>query len=746
MTHISYKKEKNIPKHKSRKNTKIKKRPPKTHMSRKRYITKVKSKKKNMCPISLKPFEKEYDKQLAKMSNNKKRTIETLKKYEFAKQLLSKFAPSSIRSNDNFYDYINYTWLKNVSLEKQQKYIVQVDSFRLTQDKVYRELDKIIVNYFKTHNNKLGKNLKNYYKSVIDMNPKSYSKQLAQEAVQLIDTFIHNDNPWGLLAYLNSDEMLCSSAPFVWSLAPDNKEPNIFRCYIEPMRFIILDLNVYYDDGTDVMYKQKYRNMYNNNVQNIFDTTLGKNDFNAKDCFETQVDIFIALGCMDVVKTPSENNYNKVYRKDANKYGFDWDEFSRQIGFKTPPDFFITSSLNYLKCGSELFLKNWNTPRWRTYWIYIMLKRLVRITKEWEHITFQFYGDFERGQDEINVSDAVSASLYMSLPFNSFLTEEYTNKYQDEQAMKYTQTLCEDLKIVFRRIIERNKWLQPSTKKYALKKLDNFHFVYGKHEKTLEDPDLTYTDITYDNLKMLMDWRHKQFIDLEGKKTFEIPMMDWTQYPVKMVGTQAYVVNASYTPSKNSIFLNLGYIQKPFIDLDERGIEYNLAHIGITIAHEMGHCFDDFGSTYGYDGKLHDWWTEKDKNHYKKIQKDVKKQYEEFAARDGIIFDAELTLGESLADIAALAICDEYLRDFQDKNKDLIPIRALSFEAFYTYFAFQQRQFVKKKSVSAQIKTNPHPLDKYRCNVPLSRSIIFRSLYDVKKDDGMYWHNTNTIW
>jgi predicted metalloendopeptidase len=63
--------------------------------------------------------------------------------------------------------------------------------------------------------------------------------------------------------------------------------------------------------------------------------------------------------------------------------------------------------------------------------------------------------------------------------------------------------------------------------------------------------------------------------------------MDWSQYPVKMTGTQAYIVNASYTPSKNSIYINLGYVQKPFVDLDERGIEYNLAHIGFTIGHEM---------------------------------------------------------------------------------------------------------------------------------------------------------------
>jgi predicted metalloendopeptidase len=86
------------------------------------------------------------------------------------------------------------------------------------------------------------------------------------------------------------------------------------------------------------------------------------------------------------------------------------------------------------------------------------------------------------------------------------------------------------------------------------------------------------------------------------------------------------------------------------------------------------------------------------------------------------------------------------LRDFQDKNNDIIPIRTYSFEAYYTYYAFQQRQLVKKKALKAQLKSNPHPLDKYRCNVPLSRSEIFRALFNVKKGDGMWWHNTDTIW
>jgi putative endopeptidase len=201
-----------------------------------------------------------------------------------------------------------------------------------------------------------------------------------------------------------------------------------------------------------------------------------------------------------------------------------------------------------------------------------------------------------------------------------------------------------------------------------------------------------------------------------------------------------------YAATENSITIPLAYLQKPFIDLEERGIEYNLTRIGFTIGHEMSHALDDWGSQYDYTGKLHNWWTEKDVKSFKKIQTDVVKQYEAFAAQDGIIFDAWPSIGEDLADISGLTICREYLRDFQLKNEDDLPIVKLSFEAFFVYFAIQQRQQISKKAILAQLKTNPHPLDKYRCNVPLSRLPTFRVIYDIKKGDKMWWPSTNRVW
>lgn len=705
---------------------------------------------KIVCPIGLKPIEKAFNKSEYMLDKVKKIVKNKIPRkqlhIDFVKQLLSKSAPNSIKPNNDFYDYINYQWLQNVTLDEQEKYIVQIDDFRLVQNKVYKELNEIILDYIKTNNNKLAKNLKNFYTSVIKMNPKPYSRKIAKGYETTINNLISENNPWKMLAYINSDEITANGAPFVWSLNPDEMNPKVFCSYINSHSFSILDINVYYDDGTNVKYKENYRKEFYKYCKKIFNTVLGTNNYNPKDVFDVEVEIFNSLGCIDITKK-AEKQYNKVYASEAlEKYGFDWKEFTKYLGYKSTPSFFVTSSLNYLKCGSDLLNKNWNTPKWKTYWLFILIRRIARFTKDWEKITYDFFGKFERGQEKINTSDAVSATLYMSIPFNTFLTNEYVKKYEKPEDIEFVRILCNDLKEVFNRILTTNMWLAPKTKEYALKKLKHFNFIIGQPENLRADPDLDYTNLLYDNMNKIMIWRHKKFVELDGKPIIDIPMMDWSQYPVKMVGTQAYIVNASYTPAKNSIYINLGYIQKPFVDLDERGIEYNLAHLGFTIGHEMSHGFDDMGSKYGWDGKLDDWWTPEDKRKYKEIQKDVIKQYEDYAARDGIKFDASIGIGEDLADISGLAICNNYLRDFQQNNNDLMPIRYLSFEVFYVYYAFQQRQKVSKKALAAQLKTNPHPLDKYRCNVPLSRSRIFRAIYDVKKGDGMWWHNANTIW
>ena len=47
----------------------------------------------------------------------------------------------------DFYSYINDRWITDYELTEQQQYIVQIDDFRIVQDKVYRELIQIIEDF-----------------------------------------------------------------------------------------------------------------------------------------------------------------------------------------------------------------------------------------------------------------------------------------------------------------------------------------------------------------------------------------------------------------------------------------------------------------------------------------------------------------------------------------------------------------------------------------------------------------------
>jgi putative endopeptidase len=675
---------------------------------------------------------------------------------EVIRELKQAVSKSKFKPNNDFYSYINDRWLKDYNIDEHHKYIVQFDNFRLVQDKVYRELIEIIENYLKNpelKNTKKALCIKNVYESFKIKNTNKQTKCLSNIYAEYIDELRSSkNNIWKLLAASNKNEIISWGSPFVWSINPDEKNPKIYKCYIEPPQVSLIDIDIYfdysYDTEDDIKYKKKYRNEYLSFLDKLFISAFGENHgYNVKDIYNCEYELLNAMGCDLIKEGKCDDVYNLILKNEALKYfQFNWEDFCKELGFDKIPDSFITSNVNYLLCGTKLLKEKWDSEEWKAYWIYLYIKEQCRWDELGCNIFYEFQGSFLRGQEKV-VDITIQPIFGLGFTFNTFLTNEYILHYKNQQSIDYVKTMAEDLRVVFMRIIKRNTWMQEKTKKIALEKLKEIKLIIGNPELLREDPLLDYKqNDPWGNLVKMAMWRHKKAIELVDKSIIDIPVIDWSEIPPKFVSTQAYVVNAMYTPTENAIYIPLGYIQKPFVDLQERGVEYNLAHIGFTIAHEMSHALDDLGSKYDKNGVLHDWWTKKDKEEFKKIQENIVKQYETYALYDGIEFDAWPSIGEDLADITGFAICQEYLRDFQFKNQDILPIQSVSFEAFYIYFAVQSKQKISKKSILAQLKTNPHPLDKYRCNVPLSRSRIFRAIFNVKKDDKMWWNTFSNVW
>lgn len=693
-------------------------------------------------------FEEEYEKTHKTNFNKYDEDVEK----NLIKMFKTPFTPSKIKAKDDYYTYINYQWIaqKTQELKQKLKYYVQVDNFRITQEKVYYELVDIVKDYVKNNDSTKSKAIKKVYNSLYNLDSKII-KDYVHKVVKIIDSLLEKNDMFYFFGKVNQNEIVSWGCPIVWNVFRDEKNVNKYISIISAPQLTIYDYEIYIEDTEEDQntkkYKKEFKTKYLEFIYTMFYLCLGKDHgLNAMDVWDCEYEILTALGC-ETIKDDNEEGYNVLTKGEALKYGFNWENMAKSIGYKDVPNKFICTSKNYLKCIIDTLKKDdaWKNTKWRTYYLYIELRQLMRFHSEWRIAYYDFHEKFIKGQP-IPYPKEIYPIFGLSLCFNTFLTNEYIERNKKQQYIDYVHNMGQDLLTVYKRIIRRNTWLSPSTKKAALLKLENIKLEIGSPKILREDPILDYSnDNAYYNLQLIALWRAKKLIELDGKTSdVDIPVIDWQEF--KMVGKQSYIVNAYYTPTENSIYVPLAYLQKPFIDLDERGIEYNLAYIGYTLAHEMSHCLDDLGSKYDEKGNLHNWWTKRDRERFNRKVDNVIKQYETFAGYDGIKMDASLSTGENLADISGLAICQEYLRDFQDKNEDIVPIRYLSFQAFFVYLAVEARQKIFDDAVKAQLKTNPHPMDKYRTNCPLARLKLFRSLYNIKKNDKMYWSSTDTIW
>jgi predicted metalloendopeptidase len=675
---------------------------------------------------------------------------------KYKKQLNDVVKDSNIikeHRRDDYYTYINVDWLakQEKKLQKELKYYSQVDNFRIVQEKVYYEMIDLVKKHIKENpSSKKAKLLSNVYNSFYNTT-KQIGLQHTHRIKDDVERFINAKDMYGLLAYTNSNEVYSWASPIVWSVLPDEKNVDKYISHLSPPQLGAYDYFIYIDLPTDnaetKAFKREFKQKYLKFIEDTFKIALPNNyrEFNAEDVWNVEVQMLDAMGCDSFTEDP--NYYNVVTKHDleSSKFDFDWTQFSKKIGYKTPPQKVVVSSLNSLKCVTSLLKEKWDTPEWKTYWLFIFYKTMLRFEWDWNQTYYDFYAKFVQGQP-VRFPRELYPIFMMSFTFNSLLTELYVGHAENPIYVNYVKNMVEDLRRIFINKIKRNTWLSPSTKKMAIKKLVKLKLVVGRPEELREDPLLPYCDNDpWYNIDLLAKWRHQKFIDYEGQTTaVDVPEIDWNE--LKLTGTQAYVVNAYYRPTSNSIYVPLAYLQKPFIDLDERGIEYNLAHVGYTMGHELSHCLDDMGSKFDEKGNLHNWWTPHDKKIFNSKIADVVKQYEMVAKRDGIKFDAKIGTGENLADISGLSLVEEYLLMFQEANEDIDIIKKISLEAFYVYSAIQSRQKMYEKAIPAQLKTNPHPLEKYRCNCPLMRLELFRTIYNVKQGDGMWWHNTDTIW
>jgi putative endopeptidase len=268
-------------------------------------------------------------------------------------------------------------------------------------------------------------------------------------------------------------------------------------------------------------------------------------------------------------------------------------------------------------------------------------------------------------------------------------------------------------------------WMSDATKKQALAKLDAFTRKIGYPDKWRDYSSLSVDRGPYtQNLIRARIFETRFEFNKIGKP---VDKGEWGMSPP--------TVNAYYNPARNEIVFPAGILQPPFFDLT-RDDAYNYGSAGAVIGHEMTHGFDDQGSKFDAKGNLVNWWTPDDKAAFQKEAECIQRQFDEFPVGD-VHINGKLVSGESIADLAGLKIAyAAYEKSQQGKERKVIDGFTPEQRLFLGY-AHSWAANGRPEAERLQATTDPHPLDRFRANAPLTNLPEFASAFGCKADDPM---------
>lgn len=433
------------------------------------------------------------------------------------------------------------------------------------------------------------------------------------------------------------------------------------------------------------------------------------------------------------LKPDEKRNPDNVYfvktENDIRNYGVPLDTYFKTVG-KRP-----SNPEDKLVCTNEKYFDGFiQKNEFKDLKNYLKFKTIISFSKpsqgELYNLIYEFYGKMLSGQKEKLPQWKRTINL-INGTLGELLSKEYIGKHFSEKAKHEVSEMISYFKDVLREMIEKNTWMEPSTKSKALEKLENINWKIGYPNKWKDFSTLKFDDCNSlsECLSRVCEW---WFYD-EAKELYQATDLEkWEML--------AHQVNAYYHPLLNEIVFPAAILQEPFFSL-ERGMPENYGGIGVVIAHEITHGFDDQGKRFDAEGNLNNWWTEDDEKRFLCEAEKLEKQFDNLELYDTKL-NGKLTLGENLADLGGVRISLVALT-----NK-LGSITVEESKKFFESFACIWANLCSPEEGQKLIKIDPHSPGQFRVNSILPHLDEFHKIYDIKEENKMFmkYENRCQIW
>jgi len=381
--------------------------------------------------------------------------------------------------------------------------------------------------------------------------------------------------------------------------------------------------------------------------------------------------------------------------------GLDWEAFFAAAGLQQPQVFVVWQPGAFK--GLSALTAEVPLETWKDYLTFHALQaRAALLPKAVVDQSFAFYGRVLSGTT-VQRARWKRAVALTNNALGEVVGKAYVAKYFPASEKARAQKMVANIIAAFRARVEKLDWMSPETKAKAYAKLAALKVGVGYPDRWQD----------YGGLKVVAG---DAFGNVERAERFElernlkklgqpIDRTEWVMNP--------QLVNAVNLPVMNALNFPAAILQPPYFD-PKRPMVMDYGSIGAVIGHEISHSFDDSGSLFDATGKLSNWWTPEDLQHFQASASQLAKQFDAYEPLPGLHINGKLTLGENIADVAGLAAAYDAYR-LSLGGKEAPKVQGLTGDQqFFLSYAQSWREKTREPRLRQQILTDGHTPSEWR--------------------------------
>jgi putative endopeptidase len=636
----------------------------------------------------------------------------------------------SVQPGDNFYEYANGGWIKRTEIPPDR---ASIGVFTTLADLSNKRTAALIEEAAKS-NAPPGSNARkiaDLYNSYMDeagieaagLSPlkpnldaiasikdkKELARALGQtlraDVDALNNTNFHTPNLFGM-----------------W-VAPDFNDSEHYTAYLLQGGLQLPDRDYYLSDSGNM---KEIRTKYQAHVAAML-KLAGMTDADARAARIVQLEHSIAEKHLTLAEDEDVHKANNPWKRAefATKApGLDWAEYFRGAGLAGRENFIVWQPSAFV--GESALVASEPLDSWKDWLAYHLIEAYAGVLpKALADERFDFFGKTLTGTTQQRPRWQRGVGVVNGL-LGDAVGQIYAQRYFPPEAKAEAQAMVSKIIAAFQARIEALTWMAPATKAEAEAKLKTLYVGIGYPEtwRNYSAYDVRAGDI-FGNI-----WRGQLYVYEREKARLgsKVDRQEWSMTP--------QTVNAVNLPLQNALNFPAAILQPPFFD-PLAPAAANFGAIGSVIGHEISHTFDTEGSAFDSLGRVRNWWTPSDLEHFEQATAKLAAQYDSYHPFPGLAVNGKQTLAENIADVAGIsAAYDGYHASLAGKAAPLQD----GFSGDQLFFiAFGQNYGSKTRDAALrqQVATDPHSPAQYRADTVRNIDAWYTA-FDVKPGQTLY--------